>query len=144
MDLPQPLLPIKEDAPAAEPPAAEEEAPTLEYSQPSWDDTLPSYRDDMAPPFYFDKVNDHTLCGSYFQTPEDRRDLMDDMFSEYDAEMKEAGATFLATAFPSAEDYLASSGTWTATTADVTLPGPWQRSTCFWMDVRDGSCFRVD
>eukprot|EP00959_Pyramimonas_sp_CCMP1952_P198583 4153828-Pyramimonas_sp.AAC.1 len=69
---------------------------------------------------------------------------MDDMFTEYDAEMKEAGAAFTAMASLSAQDYLASSGTWTATTADVTLPGPWQRSTCFWMDVRVGSCFRVD
>ena len=33
---------------------------------------------------------------------------------------------------------------WTAEQSDVVIPGPWHHAVCFYMDLQDGKCYRVD
>jgi hypothetical protein len=92
-----------------------------------YDDETLDYSDQLYMEEYIEDS-----CEDMFQAVTGLDGLVNDAFTSY----------FTAQCFyqfPSGDD-----GPWTKEAAFLVIPGPWANSTCFWMDISTGECFRVD
>ena len=92
---------------------------------------------------YCYKVADHHIANPRKLIDASLDDVMDELISEYETEIDSSAREYFSS-IPTSESYLSHNGKWNKTTAHVAIPGPWQRSECFWMDVISGECRRVD